>query len=457
MTWACVEANPFSGSSGNYLGQLGYLVEALEALPASGRGFVSQLDATTDSTLRDVCVSTDPPYYDNVAYADLSDFFYVWLRIAGRQLFPDLFSTLLVPKQRELIAEPARHASRDDAKRFFEEGLGKAFEQMKTAQSSAYPSTVFYAFKQSEATERLGQAGAVSTGWETMLEGLLSSGLQITATWPIRTEQAYGLRDIGRNSLASSIVLACRPRGENAPLATRKELMGALRSDLPEALKNLQHGNIAPVDLAQASIGPGMAVFSRYSKVLEADGSRMTVRAALALINQVLDEILAEQEGEFDADTRWAIAWFQEVGTEVGAFGRADVLARAKNTSVEGMVEAGIVEARAGKVRLLLRDELDVAWDPATDKRLTVWEMTQHLIRRLDDSEAVAAALARQLGSFAEVARDLAYRLYLVCEREKWSQEGVAYNGLVVAWPSIMQLAASEPAPAAGSQTRMNL
>jgi putative DNA methylase len=253
------------------------------------------------------------------------------------------------------------------------------------------------------------------------------------------------------------VVLVCRTRSSDAPLASRREFLSALKTELPDALRHLQHGNIAPVDLAQASIGPGMAVFSRYSKVMEADGSQMTVRTALALINQALDEILAEQEGEFDADTRWAIAWFEQHGFTPGPFGDADNMCRAKNTSVQGMVEAGISEARGGKVRLLLRDELDEDWDPTTDKRLTVWEMTQHLMRRLDDGEAVAATLARQLGSFAEVARDLAYRLYLICERKKWSQEGQAYNGLVVAWPAIMQLAASEPAPAAGSQTSLDL
>ena len=285
-----------------------------------------------------------------------------------------------------------------------------------------------------------------------MLNGLILSGFQIIGTWPIRTERPTGVK-VSTNALASSIVLVCRPRPADAPLASRREFLSALKAELPDALRHLQHGNIAPVDLAQASIGPGMAVFSRYSKVLEADGSPMSVRTALGLINQALDEVVAEQEGEFDADTRWAIAWFSDVGMEAGDYGRAELLSKAKVTSVQGMVEAGILEARAGRVRLLRRDELDPGWDPATDKRLTVWEMTQHLIGRLAEGEAAAAALARRLGANAEVARDLAYRLYLVCERKKWSQEGQAYNALVVAWPQVQQLAAAQPAPSGPSQT----
>ena len=292
-----------------------------------------------------------------------------------------------------------------------------------------------------------------STGWETMLQGLMNAGLSVLGTWPMRSELANRPRNLGSNALASSVVLVCRPRRVEAQLASRREFLSALKSELPEALRHLQQGNIAPVDLAQASIGPGMAVFSRYSKVMEGDGSSMSVRTALALINQALDEILAEQEGEFDADTRWAIVWFEQYGFDPGPFGDADNMCRAKNTSVQGMVEAGTSEAKGGKVRLLRREELDEDWDPMTDKRLTVWEMTQHLLRRLDEGETAAAALARQLGANAEVARDLAYRLYLVCERKKWAQEALAYNALVVAWPQIQRLAAAEPASAGPSQT----
>jgi putative DNA methylase len=247
------------------------------------------------------------------------------------------------------------------------------------------------------------------------------------------------------NALASSIVLICRQQAADAPLATRREFITALKAELPVALKNLQRGNIAPVDLAQAAIGPGMAVFSRYSKVVEADGSPMTVRTALALINQTLDEVLAEQESEFDADTRWALAWFEQYAFNEGPFGAAETLSKAKNTSVQGMVEAGILSAKAGKVRLLGQKDLAEDWDPASERRLTIWEVANYLIRALEkEGESGAAALMRKVGSLGETARDLAYRLYGICERKKWSQEGLAYNTLVIAWPEIVRLARIE-------------
>ena len=406
-------------------------------------------------------VSTDPPYYDNIGYADLSDFFYVWLRRSLKGIYPDLFSTLLTPKKQELVATPYRFGGgRKEAQTFFERGLGAAFERMRTDCNPDYPLTVYYAFKQAESSGEGSATQTASTGWETMLSGLLRTGLSVVGTWPVRTELTGNLKR-NVNALATSVVLVCRPRPDGASLATRREFQAALRAELPDALRHLQHGNIAPVDLAQASIGPGMAVFSRYAKVMEADGTAMSVRTALGLINQALDEILAEQEGEFDSDTRWALAWFQEVGLEAGDFGRAELLSKAKNTSVQGMVEAGILEAKAGKVRLLARSELPSDWNPATDKRLTVWEMTQQLVRRLTEGEAAgeaaAAELARKLGAGnAGVARDLAYRLYLVCERKKWAQEALAYNALVVAWPQIMQLAAS-PTATAEPQTSLDL
>lgn len=282
-----------------------------------------------------------------------------------------------------------------------------------------------------------------------MLEGLLSAGFEVTATWPMRTERAGRSVGIGTNALASSIVLACRPRPADAPLSTRKDLIGELRAHLPEALKHFQEGSIAPVDLAQASIGPGMAVFSRYAKVLEPDGSRMPVRTALALINQVLDEILAEQESDFDAETRWAISWFEQYGTGEGPFGDAESLCKAKNTSVSGMVRSGILHSRAGKVRLLGRDEILVDWDPVADSRLTVWEVTQYLIRELDTGgEQAAGDLLRRVGAgLGETARELAYRLYVTCDRKGWAEEAQAYNGLVVAWPELQRLAAAAPEP----------
>lgn len=318
---------------------------------------------------------------------------------------------------------------------------------MHRLQHPDYPLTVFYAFKQAETGETEDEDGTdietiTSTGWETMLEGLLRSSFQVTGTWPVRTEGPTRMRSMKSNALASSIVLVCTPRTEDAPLATRREFVTALKRELPNAVRELRHGNIAPVDLAQAAIGPGMAVFSRYAGVLEADGTPMRVGTALVLINQVLDEVLTEQEGEFDIDTRWAVAWFEQFGYDEGRFGQAETLSKAKNTAVGGMVEAGFLTAKAGKVRLLRRDELATDWDPTRYRRITIWEVTQHLIRALEqEGETGAAVLVQKVGGLGEIARDLAYRLYGICERKKWAQEALAYNSLVIAWPEIVRLA----------------
>ena len=453
MVWAYAEANPFSSSSGNFLGQIDYLVEALSRVPGRGEAVVRQLDAAASTEHTAGLVCTDPPYYNNIPYADLSDFFYVWFRHCLRQIYPDLFSTLLVPKNQELIADPTRFGgSKSLAAEFFESGLRHSFANMLALQDERFPMTVFYAFKQEEVADEDG-GGHVSTGWETMLQGLLDSGATITGTWPVRTEQPGGLREVGRAALASSIVLVCRRRPVDAPLATRKEFLSALKAELPSALLQLQHGNIAPVDLAQASIGPGMAIFSRYARVVEADGRAMRVRSALTLINQVLDEILTAQEGDFDTETRWALAWFEEQGLEVGPFGKAETLSKAKNTAVNALVLAGIVESSGNRVRLLGRDESQSAWDPATEDRLTVWEVTQHLIHTLlSGGEEAAAALLRRVGGLGETARELAYRLYVLCDRKKWATEALAYNALVVAWPEISRLAGAPPSGAASGR-----
>jgi len=452
MVWDFAEGNPLGESSGSWTILLGNLLRSLGSplmdFARAASGTASQLDATQLAAERQTIVATDPPYYDNIGYADLADFFYVWLRRSLGSIYPDLFSTLLTPKEREVVATPYRFG--DDVARadeFFEEGLRRAFERMREAHHPAYPLTLFYAFKQAESRD----GGLTSTGWETMLTGLIETGFTVTGTWPMRTEMGSRMVGQGTNALASSIVLACRPRPADAPIATRRELVNALRAELLDALRQLQHGNIAPVDLAQAAIGPGMAVFSRYAKVLEADGSQMTVRSALALINQATDEILSEQEGDFDADTRFAVAWFEQRGFAEGPYGEADVLARAKDTSTGGLEQAGILIARAGKVRLLRRDELDEGWDPAADRRPTVWEATHHLARRLETGgEAAAAELLRRLGGLGEVARELAYRLYTTAERKDFAQEALAYNALVVAWPEIARLAASGERPAQG-------
>lgn len=440
MTWDFGEANPFSQSGGNFAGNLESAARCLDASIAGTPGKVRQLDACQAGATILACYSTDPPYYDNIGYADLSDFFYVWLRRSLSAVHPELFSTLLVPKKQELVATPFRFGgSRQDAQAFFEDGFGKAFAKLRQAQDPHFPLTVFYAFKQSETDEDDEGGGAVSsTGWETMLEGLIRADFQVTATWPSRSERLGRSISLGANALASSIVLACRPRPDDAPITTRKDFLSSLKKELPQALRNLQKGNIAPVDLAQAAIGPGMAVFSRYKKVLETDGSPMRVRTALSLINQGLDEVLSELESEFDPDTRWALAWFEQHKFDEGLYGEAEVLATAKALSISHLAEAGILHSRAGKVRLLRREELAEDWDPSTVERLTVWEVTQHLIRGLDlKGEKETANLKAKIGGMAEIARDLAYRLYTLCERKGWADEAGYYNSLVVAWPSM--------------------
>ncbi len=444
MIWVFAEGNPFSSSSGNFLGQLDYLLAALENVPAGGEGHAEQLDARSLARLgQKAVVCTDPPYYDNIPYADLSDFFYVWLRRCLSDVHPNLFSTLLVPKAQEMIAEPARQGDWDSAAAFFEQGLREAFSAILEVHDHDYPFTLFYAFKQAETNEQ----GTASTGWETMLEGLLDAGVTITGTWPIRTEQPGGLREVGRAALASSILLVCRRRPTDAPLTTRRDFLAVLRAELPQALRQLQQGNIAPVDLAQASIGPGMAVFSRYARVVEADGSTMRVRDALAAINQALDVVLDEQEADFDADTRWAISWYAEFGFEKGSSGVAETLSKAKNTSIGGLVQAGVLLQQGNSCRLVSLDELVEDWNPRTDVRPTVWEVVHYLICQNESGgERAAAELLRTVGGLAEPARELAYRLYHIAERKGWTSDALAYNGLVTAWPDLTRLAHNPPA-----------
>ncbi len=453
MVWDYPEANPLSDSSGNWPGAVDWAARVCDRLNFNGgvAGFADQKDAQSVRKERiDFMFSTDPPYYDNVPYADLSDCFYVWMRRALAPFYRELFATLLVPKTEELVAEPFRHGGKEEARLFFERGIARVFERIHEASDARFPTTIYYAFKQAEDDgedrdeETLGNALRTSTGWETFLQGLANTRWQINGTWPMRTERGARTRSLGSNALASSIVLVCRPRSIAAGVVARRDFLSALKRELPVALRHLQKGSIAPVDLAQAAIGPGMSVFSRYVRVLETDGSPMSVRTALALINQTLDEVLAEQEGEFDADTRWALAWFDQQGFLEGPYGTAETLSTAKNTSVSGMVEAGIVTAKSGKVRLLKKEELPKDWDRLTDKRLTIWETTHQLLRRLEQGEAAAAELVRKLGGLGEVARDLSYRLYTICERRKWAQDALAYNALVISWPEISRLAREE-------------
>jgi putative DNA methylase len=451
MSWDFPEANPLGDATGSWSGSLEWVPSVLDLLPAGTDSTVAQADATSVELLPGGLVSTDPPYYDNIGYADLSDYFYVWARRSLAAVHPALFETVLTPKASELVATPYRFGGdKRAAESHFERGLRIAFGNIRTVASTSVPVTIFYAFKQAESDENgTGPAPTVaSTGWETMLEGLLASGFAIDGTWPIRTERDQGLKT-GSNVLASSIVLVCRPRAADAGITTRKDFVDRLKCEMPEALRTLQHGNIAPVDLAQSAIGPGMAVFSRYARVLEPDGSPMRVRTALGLINAVLDEILAEQEGEFDPDTRWAIAWYEQFGTADGEYGVAETLSKAKNTSVAGLVEAGIVDAGRGRVRLLARNEYDSTWDPAKDHRVPVWEAAQRLVHvLLTEGEAAAGDLLARLGGLGDTARDLAYRLYSVAERKGWTEEARAYNALVVAWTDLAR--GAEAARAAG-------
>lgn len=449
MTWDFAEGNPFSSSSGNFSDNIEtWLYKSLLFLPDTNiPGTAIQADAATQVISSKKLVSTDPPYYDNISYADLSDFFYVWQRRSLKSIMPDLFTTLVVPKAEELVATPYRHGSKLEAEAFFLKGMKDAMHRLAEQVHPSFPVTIYYAFRQAE-TENSIEGGTASTGWDTFLEAVIQAGFTLTGTWPMRTERDGRALGIGANALASSIVLVCRPRPATAPTATRREFLSALRAELPTALTHLQRGNIAPVDLAQAAIGPGMAVYTRYAKVLDAAGRALSVREALALINQTLDEVLAEQEGDFDADSRWALAWFEQFGFNDGPFGDAETLSKAKNTAMQGLVEAGLVLARAGRVRLLRPTELPVDWNPATDPRLTVWEMVHHLIRALDTGEGAAAALVAALGSRAETARELAYRLYTLCERRKRAQEALAYNSLVQSWPEILRLAEEAKAAA---------
>lgn len=446
MIWDFAEANPFSGSTGNWAGAVRWIAEAVEMAPVFGEGRVIQADATQYGVQQGLLVSTDPPYYDNISYADLADFFYVWLRRSLGGIYQDLFRTMLVPKVTELVATPYRFdRDKGRAKEHFEDGLHRAFVRLRAESDSSYPLTVYYAFKQADAddsdiTQGRG-AGTASTGWETMLEGLLRAGFTVVGTWPMRTERGNRPVANGTNALASSIVLVCRVRPDDAPTVSRREFLRILHDQLPPALRALQVGNIAPVDLAQASIGPGMAIFSRYRAVLEANGQPMRVRTALTLINEALDAVLTEQEGEYDPATRWALKWFQQFAYREAGYGDAEVLSKAQDVAVSRM-EGRILTARAGKVRLLTNSELDGKWDPPRD--VTIWEATHHLARILQDQgESGGAALLRRLSAVAGPARDLAYRLYNLCERQGWATDGLVYNGLVASWPEMQRLATS--------------
>ena len=449
MTWDYAEGNPLSKSAGCLESMLTWIVKSIDDLPISSlQGHSKQFDAQSDNGMRGIVVSTDPPYYDNIGYADLSDYFYVWLRQSLRSTYPKLFSTMLVPKMEELVATPYRDdRGVDGAREFFEAGMYHTFQQVYQYACEEVPVTIYYAFKQSETVTVNEVESTASTGWETMLSAIIRAGFSITGTWPMRTEMANRSIASGANALASSIVLVCRKRSEDAPMATRRDFVNALKRELKPALEALQTSNIAPVDLAQSAIGPGIGVYSRFSKVLEADGSEMTVRSALQIINQELDLYFADQDGDLDRESRFCVDLYTQSAFNDMKFGEADVLARAKNTSIDGLAAKGALVSGKGIVHLKTRDEI-------SEKERAdgfTWLLTQQLTRAMETGgvEACARIVKDLLGSAPERAKALAYRLFTIAEKKGWQQEAFAYNALVVAWPDIQSKAAmlhrSEP------------
>ena len=442
MTWDFPEVNVFNHSAGGYEAIATYINSCINKLPSAERaGTARQFDAQSDNGMRGILVSTDPPYYDNIAYADLSDFFYVWLRRSLRHTYPKLFSTMLVPKHEELVATPYReNRGREGARTFFEEGMFNAFKHVNKYACEDVPVTIYYAFKQSETETSNDVESTASTGWETMLSAIIRAGFSITGTWPMRTEQTYRTIASGSNALASSIVLVCRKRPEDAPMGTRRDFVMALKRELGPALDKLRSSNIAPVDLAQSAIGPGIGVYSRYSQVLEADGSPMTVRAALQLINQEVDAYFSDQDGELDRESRFCVDLYTQKAFDTIKFGEADVLARAKNVSIEGLAAQGLLASVKGDVHLLDRSEVS----ERIDFKAPTWLTTQQLTHALEEGGVAACAkiVSQTLGGRADGAKALAYRLFTIADKRNWQQEAFAYNSLVTAWPEIQSKAA---------------
>lgn len=439
MVWDFAETMPFGSAAGGFTVSLGSLVKALLRLPASGHGDVDQADASTRD-YSGLVISTDPPYYDNIGYSDLSDFFYVWLRRSLGSVHSKTVGTMLTPKAEELVANPYRHNGKSGAEKFFIEGFNSVFARIRKGTNPDVPLTVYYAYKQQDANAN----GTSSTGWHTLLDGLIDAGWEITATWPMRTETSNRLLASGTNALASSIVLACRPRPEDSPATTRRAFVAALKSELPEALRTLIQGSIAPVDLAQAAIGPGVSVFSRYSRVREADGSDMSVKDALLLINATLDEVIGEQESDFDADTRFAVKWYRQYGWGQENSGIADQLARSSDTSIGALERGGIFEAKGGKARLFSPSQLDGEWDSAADQRVSVWEATVRLASAMakDGADRVAELLpAIQTRVSLDAVKELGFLLFHEAEKKRDTQDAILFNGLVSAWGDVNEQA----------------
>lgn len=457
MVWDYAEANPFCKSSGNWIAMTDWTTKALAHTPANKSGFAQQQDAAKQDVSINKVISSDPPYYDNIGYADLSDFFYVWMRRSLKTVYPKLFATMAVPKAEELVASPYRHGGKEKAETFFLDGMTQAIHNMAEKGHPAFPVSIYYAFKQAETKE----GSTSSTGWETFLEAVISAGFSIDGTWPMRTEMAARMIGSGTNALASSVVLVCKKREIEAESISRREFQRELREKMPEALEAMVGGEtgatpIAPVDLAQASIGPGMAIYSKYDAVLNQDGSKMSVHDALILINRAITDYLNPDSGNFDADTLFCDDWFSQYGWGEGQFGIADTLARAKGTSVEGVRDAGVIEAGGGKVRLLKWSEYPQDWDPQTDNRMPVWEACHQLIRALNQQgESEAGALLARMPERGEPIRQLAYHLYTLCERKKWAEDARAYNELIGSWHAIVT--ASHDVGHKGSQAELGL
>ncbi len=438
MIWDFAEANPFCTASGSFSNMNNWIVLCLQSIPTSVISDSKQFDAQSRCDFADILISTDPPYYDNIGYADLSDYFYIWMRCSLKQIYPKLFRTLLVPKQEELVATPYHFGGNGEkAKQFFEEGMANTCKRLFQYSRNDIPVSIYYAYKQSDGDFN----NAASSGWETMLTAIIQSGFTITGTWPMRTEMSSRSIAVGTNALSTSIVLVCRKRPEDSPSTTRRNFIAELKRELRPALKKLQDSNIAPVDLAQSAIGPGMGVFSKYKQVLDADNNPMSVRAALQFINQELDVYFNEQDGVLDADSRFCVELYTQFAFNELKYGDADTLARAKNTSVEKIAAAGVLSAKKGTVRLLERDELPEDVRP-TDT--FIWRLTQQLTQAMETGgiEAVASLTADMLGGNAEAAKDLAYRLFTIADRKHWNAEAYAYNNLVSAWPDIQSRAA---------------
>jgi putative DNA methylase len=456
MTWDFAECNVFSSSTGNFGGAVDWVVKSLSELPAIGAGSIGQADARSVVLPAASCLSTDPPYYDNIGYADLSDYFYVWLKRSVGDIYPEVFSTITVPKADELVAMPHRHKNRRAAEDYFLNGMSEAFANISAQLDHGLPATIYYAFKQSEVSEE----GLTSTGWATFLEAIISSGLSVVGTWPVRTERAGRTISVGTNALATSVVLVCRKKETMAEVITRAEFVRALKRELPPAIAELQAANIAPADMPQSAIGPGMGVYSRYKAVLESDDSPMGVKTALQLINRELDEYLGGIQGEFDGDTRFAITWFEQHGMAKGDYGIADNLARARGISVESVKHAGIVESAAGKVRILSRDELSDEWEPDEDRHLTVWECLQHLVRshEKDGLSHGTTLLLKKIAVKAEAVKDLAYCLYdISANKRKDAKEATAYNALIADWTELTRQAAAIHDTSGDRQIRLDI